>query len=561
MSTSKAAHEGSCSKPERAVLVFKVLTYSDIATDVGREDRVTEAAGEGLLWAAFWFLSHVLLKGSAVMVQQHLEELLVLGGAADSIAGCCQAGPLRLAVNLEVCDASGRAWAITLKTWQNVVRGEHRPTFVLENTGLAQGAAGACYRTPGCHKLAGHKGFCKGHQASGDPVVVTLGFVRKSDSPGSLAVAPADVAALPGSRRKRKRSLLACSGPSEGYMQLLPEKSGHPLHLPCIPAAVDRLERGIERQEATAEAVDGLLLLCSHLEEPTSRRPDLHGAAAAMSHELLPPPQPAAHYPAKVPGIAAGGQRAEAVAPVVAAPGDELLTCFEEVHEASISSAAGRGVGPSTPSGVLLPAALGNSGDWAALDAYQGHAANPACRSGRLEACGSAAAYKAAAFATPGAPWRTSPRGVAAPIRPTARRGAVRVGADGSLQCLWNQDWAGSNHHQVSGLVASSGLPAGKQAAQQLLACLPTLLQAQQHGLLPAPSAASFAGQGGDGAQDHSCQQQQQHKHSRHSHGALPGRPLQLDWLTAQPAGSPSWRLQEYIPLAATNARLEHCCL
>ena len=35
----------------------------------------------------------------------------------------------------EVWDASGRAWAITLKTWQNVVRGEHRPTFVLENTG------------------------------------------------------------------------------------------------------------------------------------------------------------------------------------------------------------------------------------------------------------------------------------------------------------------------------------------------------------------------------------------------------------------------------------------
>lgn len=28
----------------------------------------------------------------------------------------------------------GNKWVVTMKTWQNVVAGQHRPTFVLENT-------------------------------------------------------------------------------------------------------------------------------------------------------------------------------------------------------------------------------------------------------------------------------------------------------------------------------------------------------------------------------------------------------------------------------------------
>jgi len=32
-------------------------------------------------------------------------------------------------------DQHGQPWAVSLKTWQNMVSGQHRPTFVLENTG------------------------------------------------------------------------------------------------------------------------------------------------------------------------------------------------------------------------------------------------------------------------------------------------------------------------------------------------------------------------------------------------------------------------------------------
>lgn len=45
-----------------------------------------------------------------------------------------------------VIDQHNQEWVVTLKTWQNVVSGQHRPTFVLENTapfmqahGLTQG--------------------------------------------------------------------------------------------------------------------------------------------------------------------------------------------------------------------------------------------------------------------------------------------------------------------------------------------------------------------------------------------------------------------------------------
>lgn len=44
-------------------------------------------------------------------------------------------GPVKLSVDLVVEDEVGRTWVLLMKTWQNVVSGEHRPTFVLENTG------------------------------------------------------------------------------------------------------------------------------------------------------------------------------------------------------------------------------------------------------------------------------------------------------------------------------------------------------------------------------------------------------------------------------------------
>lgn len=44
-------------------------------------------------------------------------------------------GPVKLSVDLAVEDEAGRSWVVLMKTWQNVVSGEHRPTFVLENTG------------------------------------------------------------------------------------------------------------------------------------------------------------------------------------------------------------------------------------------------------------------------------------------------------------------------------------------------------------------------------------------------------------------------------------------
>jgi hypothetical protein len=40
----------------------------------------------------------------------------------------------RLSTNLSILDEHNTEFVVTLKTWQNVVSGQHRPTFVLENT-------------------------------------------------------------------------------------------------------------------------------------------------------------------------------------------------------------------------------------------------------------------------------------------------------------------------------------------------------------------------------------------------------------------------------------------
>lgn len=78
-------------------------------------------------------------------VQSCLPELLRLCGAEHALppaarnggaaAAAAAAGAVRLSVDLHVLDEAGRCWSVLLKTWQNVVSGEHRPTFVLENTG------------------------------------------------------------------------------------------------------------------------------------------------------------------------------------------------------------------------------------------------------------------------------------------------------------------------------------------------------------------------------------------------------------------------------------------
>ncbi|KAI7835667.1 hypothetical protein COHA_010406 [Chlorella ohadii] len=105
----------SMAAPEPAILVSKVLTYSDVSTEVARTGRI------------------VLPR---IQVQQCLPELLRLCRAEHALPAVRSGGPVKLSVDLVVDDEAGRTWTILMKTWQNVVSGEHRPTFVLENTAL-----------------------------------------------------------------------------------------------------------------------------------------------------------------------------------------------------------------------------------------------------------------------------------------------------------------------------------------------------------------------------------------------------------------------------------------
>lgn len=95
------------------MLVSKVLTYSDVSTEVARTGRI------------------VLPR---IQVQQCLPDLLRLCQAEHALPAVRSGGPVKLSVDLTVVDEAGRTWVVLMKTWQNVVSGEHRPTFVLENT-------------------------------------------------------------------------------------------------------------------------------------------------------------------------------------------------------------------------------------------------------------------------------------------------------------------------------------------------------------------------------------------------------------------------------------------
>ena len=107
-----------------------------------------------------------------LQVQQCLPELLRLcradrGLPAGAVVGG-SSGAVKLSVNLEVVDEAGRTWVLLLKTWQNVVGREHRPTFVLENTGEWAGQAGGFER-----------GECVGEERGGRSGKSTLPCLRK----------------------------------------------------------------------------------------------------------------------------------------------------------------------------------------------------------------------------------------------------------------------------------------------------------------------------------------------------------------------------------------------
>ncbi len=63
-----------------------------------------------------------------------LHQFLRSGGAASAAASLRTDSVPRLSVPLSILDEHNTEYTFTLKTWQNIVSGVHRPTFVLENT-------------------------------------------------------------------------------------------------------------------------------------------------------------------------------------------------------------------------------------------------------------------------------------------------------------------------------------------------------------------------------------------------------------------------------------------
>jgi hypothetical protein len=94
-------------------LILKALTHSDTSFGVSKSGRVVLPRAQ---------------------VEGCLEQLLRLGGANAAAASLKNNMVPRLSVNLSILDEENTEYIVTLKTWQNVVSGQHRPTFVLENT-------------------------------------------------------------------------------------------------------------------------------------------------------------------------------------------------------------------------------------------------------------------------------------------------------------------------------------------------------------------------------------------------------------------------------------------
>ncbi|KAL4538007.1 hypothetical protein Ndes2437B_g09090 [Nannochloris sp. 'desiccata'] len=96
-----------------STLILKALTMSDTSFGVSKSGRVVLPRAQ---------------------VECCLDQLLRLGGAGSAAASLKANLVPRLSVNLSILDEYNTEFIVTLKTWQNVVSGQHRPTFVLENT-------------------------------------------------------------------------------------------------------------------------------------------------------------------------------------------------------------------------------------------------------------------------------------------------------------------------------------------------------------------------------------------------------------------------------------------
>lgn len=181
-----------------SILVSKVLTYSDVSTEVARTGRIVlpriqvqqclpellrlcraehalpAVRNGGPVKLSVDLVSHPAGRGRASCnlqaASRQLREAIAVAGMCSMhacmrrrrtrhidrcpqdaclacmhecphlVAACLPAHPpaprhVRHSSLQVVDDEAGRTWTILMKTWQNVVSGEHRPTFVLENTG------------------------------------------------------------------------------------------------------------------------------------------------------------------------------------------------------------------------------------------------------------------------------------------------------------------------------------------------------------------------------------------------------------------------------------------
>lgn len=129
----------------------KTLTFSDTSTSVAKAGRLVLPRAQ---------------------LHDHLSRFLLLGAGRKMSASALAHG--RVAANLVLYDDHGKAWPMVLKSWSNQVRGEIKPTYILENTaafmqefGLKEGNT-LYICDGGDHIIITAKDFCS-HQAS--PVI------------------------------------------------------------------------------------------------------------------------------------------------------------------------------------------------------------------------------------------------------------------------------------------------------------------------------------------------------------------------------------------------------
>jgi hypothetical protein len=287
------------------VLVVKELTYSDTFA-VAKTGRLVLPRAQVELC-----LLEVLRRGGA--------------GAAAAAAAAAAAGragggaPLRLAAPLAVDDAAGRRWGVTLKTWQNVVEGQSRPTFVLERTA----------------------GFMQAHAArQGAAVALCVGAhgelqLRIMDVPPSAAPA----AAPPPPRRAGAKR----RGNAEGGAPLRRHRSPPAPGDDAVRAAADALMAMVRSAPASpassADAVGGAAGAAGWLGEAKDS-----SAASGDAPPPAPPRTPALPLFAAAPLFA---PRAFA-APALASPPPRCAFSFASAF-APVRAAVTTGFGATTP--------------------------------------------------------------------------------------------------------------------------------------------------------------------------------------------------------------------